>query len=118
MSIRRDWHLDWAGRRNTFCPVEKEEGLCRQREQQAQRGSVKGPLVSGGGEKFTKANKLAGPGAGAAGVRAAGGSRQEDTKETRGGRRARAEPGPAYRAISGLIRVRAGLLSPARLPGR
>ena len=25
---------------------------------------------------------------------------------------------PAYRAISGLIRVRAGLLSPARLPGR
>ena len=52
MSIRKDWHLDWAGRRNTFCPVEKEEGLCRQREQQAQRGRVTGPVVSGGGEKF------------------------------------------------------------------
>lgn len=50
--ISKDWHLDWAGRRNTFCPVEKEKGLCRQREQQVQRGSVKGPGVSGGGEKF------------------------------------------------------------------
>lgn len=52
MSVREDWHRDRAGRRSTFCPVEKEEGLCRHREQQVQRGSVKGPVVSGGGEKF------------------------------------------------------------------
>ena len=52
LSVREDWHLDWAGRRNTFCPVEKKEGLGRQRKQQVQRGSVKGPGMSGGGEKF------------------------------------------------------------------
>lgn len=52
LDIREDWPLGWAGRRSTFCPVGKEEGLCRQREQQVQRGSVKGPGMSGGGEKF------------------------------------------------------------------
>lgn len=52
LHVREDQHLDRAGRRNTFCPVGKEEGLCRQREQQVKRGSVKGPSVSGGGEKF------------------------------------------------------------------
>ena len=55
LHVREDQHLYWAGRRNTFCPVEKEEGLCRQREQQVQRGSVKGSGVSGGGEKFRDA---------------------------------------------------------------
>lgn len=54
-AVIEDPHLDWAGRRNTVCPVGKEEGLCRQREQQVQRGSVKGPGVSGGGEKFREA---------------------------------------------------------------
>lgn len=54
-AVREDQHLDCAGRRNTVCPVGKEEGLCRQREQQVQRGSVKGPGVSGGGEKFREA---------------------------------------------------------------
>lgn len=52
LDIREDRPLGWAGRRSTFCPVEKEEGLCRQREQQVQRGSVKGPGMSGGGEKL------------------------------------------------------------------
>lgn len=50
--IGEDQHLDRAGRRNTFCPAGEEEGLRRQGEQQVQRGSVKGPGVPGGGEKF------------------------------------------------------------------
>lgn len=27
--ISKDWYLDWVGRRNIFCLVEKEEGFCR-----------------------------------------------------------------------------------------
>lgn len=54
------------------------------------------------------------------GSREAGGKRLGDTKERRG-RLAflgRLSLGPAYRAISGVIRVRASFLSAARLPGR
>lgn len=43
---------------------------------------------------------------------------QADTKKGEGGELVGTGASPAYPVISGLIRVRAGLLSPARLSGR
>lgn len=68
---------------------------------------------------WPKPKHFARPGSAPREWRAARPRGEADTKERQGrrarGAGARAE---AYQAISGLIRVRAGLLSPARLPGR